>query len=158
MADDNVTTDNTTVTTDNTNVTTTTTTVIASVPASMGNGIISNIDSEIATIKAALDADILAAQVKAKSAISVYVTTAKSAVTDIENWVAATPGEIQVAESTVSKILQDIKTFDGKVVSEVESVFGGVKSATTTVGSDIGAGVKGTVGIFSRFASWWKSL
>ena len=111
-------------------------------------------DINITTAKTVLDAEILAAQVKAKSAVSVYITTAKAALADIESWVAATPGELHVVESTVSKVLQDIKAFDSKVVTDAEAV---IKVVETSL-SDVSAGAKDTVGFFGKIGNWWKIL
>jgi hypothetical protein len=106
----------------NTTIIANSTVVMASVPSSMVDGTLTNMDNSIAATKALLDADILAAQIKAKSAVSVFVTTAEAALADIKTWVEETPGEIQVVKSTVSKVLQDIKIAEEKVITVVDNV------------------------------------
>ena len=155
MADDQTT--NVEVSTSNISVVSNTT-VIATIPVSMVNGILSNLDVDISTAKATLDADILAAQVKAKSTVSAYVTTAKAALADIEAWIEETPGEIQIAASTISKILQEIKTVEGKIIADTENIASSISPEIKTIAADAVAGAKGSVSVFGKLWNWWKAL
>ena len=123
---------------------------VTTVPSAMVNGTLAGIDSLITTAKNTLDAEILAAQVKAKSSVSAYVTTAEAALADIKTWIAATPGDIKITETDINAILNAIETVGNTVEADAEWVLGKAENAA----KDVVAETKKTGG----FLSWWKNL
>jgi len=165
----------TTPSTSETDVVSTTTTVdggstlidgvtLAAVPAAMMNGTLTSADSSFVSLKAQLDADILAAQSRAKTTATLVVATAKAAIADVEAWIGSAPGQMLVVPPT-----QQASTFTSEVSSIGNTLLNDSKSVSTSLANDwtaLSTGAKNELNVlesdaksvWNKVASWWKNL
>ena len=123
---------------------------LAAVPVSMLNGTLKSADSGLASLKAQLDADILAAQSKAKTAAALVLTTVKAAIADVDAWIESTPGQTLV-------VIPSKKTSDflAEVEALIKSFPNTLKNVEDTVGKDVST-LESKLGFWSKFVAWLK--
>ena len=120
---------------------------LAAVPITMLNGTLKAADSGLASLKAQLDADIIAAQSKAKTAAALVLTTVKAAIVDVDAWIESTPGQtsVVVPSKLTSTFLAEVEALKDTLVNDLKKIESGASNELNSTGS-----------FWSKFVAWFN--
>ena len=133
---------------------------LVAVPISMLNGTLKTADEGLASLKAQLDAEVLAAQSKAKTTAALLVTTVKAAIADVEAWVGATPGHLLVVPPSqqTSTFLNDVNALKNTLLDDINFVKSNVSKDILDVKAMVKTDIKNVKDVETEVKSVWSKI
>ena len=129
------------------------TVTLAAVPVTMLNGTLKSADSGLSSLKAQLDADILAAQSKAKTNAALVLASVKTAIADVEAWIESIPGQTLVVlpSKQASNFLSEIESLKALFSNELKNVEAKVGKEVATLEAE-------ATSFWSKIVNWFKGV